>query len=324
VRLPAPAVRALFARPEAPLPFADEQGRQVIGALKTAPQLGWAAIADVTEKEAYGQTTRLRTLTLILVAALVLGMGLIGYLLGQTVVRPLERLTGGAGRVAGDLDVTLPVVDRGEVGYLTQVFNNMVTRLRQARGELAAANAALSEKNQELQKLSITDALTGLNNRRHLTETLAMEVARGRRLGDRFAVLMIDIDHFKEYNDRYGHLAGDALLSRLAGIFRSAIRDIDYAARYGGEEFLLLLHGAAPEDAARVAERIRMVVAAESFGEPAAPTRVTISVGVASFPVHGDASEPLVASADAALYEAKRGGRDRVVIAPNVEGPAAS
>ncbi len=316
-RLPIGPLQALSRRSEALLDYADVQGRPVIGTLKPVPQLGWNAVVEITQEEAYGQTARMRTLTLTMVAGLLVGIGLTAYLLGLTVVRPLERLTGAATRVAGgDLEVTLPVVDRGEVGHLTQGFNYMVKRLRQARDELAAANAALSEKNEELQKLSITDPLTGLNNRRHLMDVLATEVARARRLNHPFAVLMIDIDHFKQYNDTYGHLAGDRLLSQIAVLFRDAIRSIDYAARYGGEEFLLLIHETGSADAAQVADRIRRRVAAEPFGDGADPVgRITVSIGVAIFPAQGDGAEAIIASADAALYEAKRLGRNLVILA---------
>jgi diguanylate cyclase (GGDEF)-like protein len=267
----------------------------------------------------------MRTLTLVLVAGLLLAIGLTAYLLGLTVVRPLERLIGASARVAGgDLEVTLPVLDRGEVGYLTQVFNNMVERLRQSRDDLAAANTALSEKNAELETLSTTDSLTGLNNRRHLTGVLASEIARARRLDQQFAILMIDIDHFKAYNDTRGHPAGDRLLAQLARLFRDSIRAIDYAARYGGEEFMVLLYGAGSKEGVHVANRIRMRVEAEPFGDARAPARVTISIGVAVFPWHGDTAEAVTASADAALYEAKRGGRNQVVVAPGAGPPAAA
>jgi diguanylate cyclase (GGDEF)-like protein len=319
-RLPVETARVLFAQPEVLREYADGRGRSVIGTSKPVPQLGWNAVADITWNEAYGQTARLRTITLALVGGLLVVIGLTAYLLGLTVVRPLERLTRGAARVAaGDLDVTLPVVDRGEVGYLTRAFNNMVARLRQSRDDLAAANAALSQKNEELQKLSTTDSLTGLNNRRHLAEVLTTEVARCRRLNQQFAVLLIDIDHFKEYNDTYGHPAGDRLLVRLAGLFRDSMRAIDYAARYGGEEFLVLLFGAGRKEAAVVAERIRARVAAEPFGGGAEPARVTVSLGVAMFPGQGDTAEAVVGRADAALYEAKRNGRNQVVTASDDE-----
>jgi diguanylate cyclase (GGDEF)-like protein len=214
---------------------------------------------------------------------------------------------------AGDLDVRLPVADRGEVGYLTRVFNHMVTRLREGRDELAASNAALSEKNRELRELSVTDGLTGLYNHKHLLETLATEVARCRRLKHPFSILMIDLDHFKEYNDTHGHLAGDAVLSRISALFKESIRNIDYAARYGGEEFCLLLPEVGIDGAVRAAERIRLLVAGETFGSEDQPASVTVSIGVAEFPEHGDGPEALIATADAALYDAKRRGRNRVV-----------
>jgi diguanylate cyclase (GGDEF)-like protein len=322
-RLPVGVLQALGRRPETSMEYSDVQGRPVIGTLKPVPQLGWNAVVEITQEEAYGQTARMRRLTLMIVAALLVGIGLTAYLLGLTVVRPLERLTAGATRVAGgDLEVTVPVVDRGEVGHLTQGFNYMVKRLRQARDELAAANTALSGKNEELQKLSITDPLTGLNNRRHLTEVLASEVARARRLNHSFAVLMIDLDHFKQYNDTYGHLAGDRLLSQISLLFRDSIRSIDYAARYGGEEFLLLVHETGSADAARVADRIRKRVAAETFGDGPQPTgRITVSIGIAIFPTQGDGTEAIIASADGALYEAKRLGRNRVVVASSGATP---
>jgi diguanylate cyclase (GGDEF)-like protein len=206
------------------------------------------------------------------------------------------------------------VVDRSEVGYLTSVFNHMVVRLREARDALAA-------RNKELQELSITDGLTGLHNHKHLIETLEAEVARARRLQHQFSILMIDLDHFKRYNDTYGHLAGDQALARASALLKESIRAIDYAARYGGEEFLLLLHEVALDDAMRVAERVRQRIAREKFGE-GQPVSVTVSIGVAEFPGHGETALMLIAAADAALYEAKRSGRNRVVQASGSSVPS--
>jgi len=313
-RLPVEAVQALFEKEGASVRYENSQGKWVIGSLERASQLGWGAVAEVGSEEAYAQTDRIRNLTLLMVAALLVGIGLTAYLLGLTIVRPLDRLTAGATKVAaGDLDVDLPVVGQSELGYMTQVFNHMVTRLRQGRDELAAINTALREKNRELKESSVTDGLTRLYNRKHLMETLATEIARARRLQHRFSLMMVDIDHFKQYNDTYGHLAGDTLLSTIASLFKGLIRSIDYAARYGGEEFVLMLHEVGPEGAFVAAERIRMTVAAEKFGGER--EEITVSIGVAAFPEHGDTPEAIIASADAALYEAKRRGRDRVVLA---------
>jgi diguanylate cyclase (GGDEF)-like protein len=235
--------------------------------------------------------------TLGLIATVLLGIGLTAYLLALTIVRPLNRLTAAAARVAvDDLEVDLPVESRGEVGYLTAVFNRMVSRLRHGR--------------EELQKLSITDGLTGLYNRRHLMETLTTELEQARNLYS-VAVLMIDIDHFKQYNDSEGHLAGDALLVRVASLFRGAIRDDDYAARYGGDEFLVLLRATGHNEAVPVAERLQAHVAqAMTSGG-----HVTVSVGIAAFPTHGTTPEAVIGRADAALYDAKKSGRNRIALA---------
>ncbi|HSE94772.1 MAG TPA: diguanylate cyclase [Methylomirabilota bacterium] len=314
-RLTGQSAGALFEGEAIAVEYADYGGRPVRGTLRRVPQLGWGAVADVGNHEAYAQTNRIWARTLFLVGALLAGISGTAYLLELTIVRPLDRLTAGATRVsAGDLDVQVPVVDRSEVGYLTSVFNHMVTRLREARDALAA-------RNQELQELSITDGLTGLHNHKHLIETLEAEVARARRLQHQFSILMIDLDHFKGYNDTYGHLAGDQVLTRVSALFRETIRSIDYAARYGGEEFLLLLYEVGMDGALRAAERVRQRVAGEKFGE-GPPVAVTVSIGVAEFPSHGETALGLIAAADAALYEAKRSGRNRVVQATSPTVPS--
>jgi diguanylate cyclase (GGDEF)-like protein len=247
---------------------------------------------------------------------LFLAIGLAAYILGLTIVRPLDRLTHGAAKVAaGDLEVKLPVVSRGEVGYLTEAFNNMVSRLRQGQEELATINGMLTEKNKELQVLSITDSLTGLHNRKHFMEVLANEVARARRNKNPFSVMMIDTDHFKKYNDTFGHQVGDALLKKIGVIFMESLRNVDYPSRYGGDEFIVLLPEVEKEKAFEVAERIRGLVAAKTLSRDTNRVAVTVSIGVAAFPEHGDTPEAIIASADGALYHAKRNGRNRVVLA---------
>ncbi len=314
--LPETATRAMFEQEAVPLEYRDNESRDVLGSLKriSLMDLNWGVVAEIETREAYAESAQIIYLTLVMVVGLLLGIGLPAYILGMTIVRPLDRLTRGAAKVAaGDLDVDLPVVGRGEVGYLTQAFNRMVARLRKSREELAAINQVLSEKNKELHELSVKDGLTGLHNRRHLMETLASEAARAERHRHPFAVLMIDLDHFKQYNDTLGHLAGDRLLVRIAEIFRESIRAVDYAARYGGEEFLVMLPESTPEAAMEVAERIRARVAADTCGGTHETGRVTVSIGVAVFPKSGNTAEALIARADEALYEAKRRGRNRVI-----------
>jgi diguanylate cyclase (GGDEF)-like protein len=308
--------RKLFFEEGDPQRYYGYHGEPVVGALKRMSELDWGVVAEKERAKAYAQIVRLRNVTLVLVVGLLLFIGLGAYLLGLTLVRPLDRLTGGASKVAaGDLEVDLPVLSRSEVGYLTEVFNDMVARLRQGREELAAINKTLRKKNKELHELSITDSLTGLYNRKHLMETLDNEVARSKRHKHDFAVLVIDIDHFKEYNDTYGHLAGDEVLSRLGSVFKKSVRSCDYVARYGGEEFILVLPEIGPEDGVKAAERIRKKVVKENFAGDGEPREVTVSVGVASYPKDGDDPQAIIRHADAALYKSKESGRNRVVLA---------
>ena len=304
----------LYSREGNTLDYRNFRGPAVVGTLKKVPQLEWGVVAEENRAEAYAQIFRLRNLTMAFVAGLLFLIGLAAYLLGLTIVRPLDRLIGGADKVAaGDLEVDLPVTTHGELGYMTEVFNNMVTRLREGREQLATINETLRKKNLELHEISITDNLTGLYNRKHLMETLDKETSRCQRYKRPLAILMIDIDHFKRYNDTFGHLAGDGALKRMAKIFRDSVRAVDYSARYGGEEFLIILPETSKHEAAKAAERIRRCVEEDSLAEGDKATATTVSIGVAIFPEHGDDIQTLIKNADAALYEAKEGGRNQVV-----------
>jgi diguanylate cyclase (GGDEF)-like protein len=288
-------VRRLLEREGATVEYRGLDGEEVVGALKRVPRLDWAVVAEIPAGEAFRQVTRLRNVTVLIVAALLVGVGLLAYFLGLLITRPLDRLTRGAARVAeGDLEVDLPVVSGGELGYVTEVFNDMVARLREGR--------------RELERLSITDHLTGLYNRRYLMEALANEIRRSHRLKHPCALLMADVDHFKEYNDAYGHLTGDEALARVATILREATRDVDCAARYGGEEFVVLMPETEADGAAATAQRIRTRLA----DDPLVGGKLTLSFGLAQLPDDADTPEALLAIADAALYQAKREGRDRV------------
>jgi diguanylate cyclase (GGDEF)-like protein/PAS domain S-box-containing protein len=178
---------------------------------------------------------------------------------------------------------------------------------------LSIANIKLREA---LRTQSVRDALTGLYNRRYLEETLEREIRRAARAELSLGILMLDLDHFKTFNDTYGHDAGDVVLRETAASLTKGIRAEDFVCRYGGEEFVVILPTADPETARARAERLRskireltIMYQGKSLG------MVTISVGVAAFPAHGMSPKELMAAADAALYEAKRGGRDQVVAA---------
>jgi diguanylate cyclase (GGDEF)-like protein len=314
VVFPPGAASRLFAQEGTALDYSSLRGVEVVGTLKSVPTLGLAVVAEKDRRTAYAEIYRLRNMTVLLVCGLLLGIGVVAYLLGLTIVRPLDNLISGAAKVAtGNLDVDLPLSSRGELGYMTEVFNHMVAQLRLGRKELAEANQTLRERNQELQELSVTDSLTGLFNRKHMWETLARELEGFKRHRRPLAVLMIDIDHFKRYNDTRGHLAGDEVLRRMAEIFHRSLRVSDYAARYGGEEFLVVLPDTDSAMAAQAAERLRGLVADERFADGPGPAKITISVGVASTSEHESEPESLVRNADTALYRAKKAGRNRVV-----------
>ena len=297
--------------------YENVSGVDVLGSLKQVPRVGWAVMAEIPTEAAYHQVRRFRDMTLAIVAALLLAVTAIAYYLALIIVRPLERLTKGAAEVGeGDLAVDLPTA-KGEVGELTYVFNHMVGRLRQSRQQLDAVNETLRERNEELERLSASDSLTGLSNRRILTQRLSEELLRSQRQNHSFTVVMLDVDHFKKYNDAHGHPAGDEVLKRVANILRTSTRAGDCTARYGGEEFAVLLSGKGAEEATQLAERIRERVAEEEF----TAGRITISAGIAEFPHHGHTAEAVISSADEALYQAKRDGRNRVACAQKKQKP---
>jgi diguanylate cyclase (GGDEF)-like protein len=177
---------------------------------------------------------------------------------------------------------------------------------------MAIENARLHE---EAEERSVRDALTGLHNVRRLQARLSEEVLRAERYGRELSFLMLDIDHFKRFNDTYGHLAGDRALRRVADVVTRSVRTVDQVFRYGGEEICVLLPETPKDQAALVAERIRIAVASASVADEGDQPlgRVTVSIGVASFPKDASAPRELVARADEALYRAKSAGRNRVV-----------
>ncbi len=164
---------------------------------------------------------------------------------------------------------------------------------------------------QQANLLSITDGMTGLWNYRYFQTTVTKEVERAARFGRPLALVMLDLDHFKQVNDTYGHQRGDAVLVELAARVRAQVRDVDTLARYGGEEFVIVLPETDEAGAAHAAERIRVAVGTAPFGEPGqTPLQLTVSLGVAVFPDHGTGPTALLRAADDALYVAKREGRD--------------
>lgn len=177
--------------------------------------------------------------------------------------------------------------------------------------QLRQLNASLEQSNAQLRALATTDAMTRLANHRAMQDRLREEVARSRRTAQPFALLLIDVDHFKSLNDQFGHPAGDAVLRQVAEMIRDGVRTGDLPARYGGEEFAVVCPLATAERVVTLAERLRAAIAAHAFG----PRAVTVSIGVSGTDVVGLDVDGLIRSADQALYASKHDGRNRVTVA---------
>ncbi|MDQ3680388.1 MAG: sensor domain-containing diguanylate cyclase [Actinomycetota bacterium] len=186
-----------------------------------------------------------------------------------------------------------------------------------AHGALSIRKATLLA---EVERLARVDALTGLPNRRTFDETLHREVARAARSGEPLSLVMLDVDHFKQINDTYGHDRGDEVLREIGAILATSLRQIDLPARFGGEEFAFVLPDCTGHAALRLTEEVRSAIASAQNGDQG--PSVTVSAGVASFPRNALTGAELTKQADEALYQSKRGGRDRATLATRT-GPGA-
>jgi diguanylate cyclase (GGDEF)-like protein len=183
--------------------------------------------------------------------------------------------------------------------------------------ELAVAIDTLRTALEEARRASLTDEMTGIWNYRYFRLRMDEEIQRARRFQHSLSLLLLDLDRFKEANDRYGHQHGDSILRELARRVGASIRDVDTFARYGGEEFMLILPETDAAGAMVVAEKLRAEISARPFRGGPGPDvmTVTVSIGVACHPMNGDTAVALIRAADIALYRAKAAGRDRVILA---------
>ncbi len=232
---------------------------------------------------------------------------LAGALLSMAVLLGSEARPG-----AADIALALGVLSLGLAAQL--VINERLARRRE-RG-LAEARAALEAQSSMLEELARSDAVTGIANRRGLMDDLTAEVYRALRYRRPLSVLMIDIDHFKRVNDTYGHAVGDHVLQEVATTMRASVRASDLVARYGGEEFVVVLPETDLVAAALTAEKLRSAIATHDFTEAGRDLEVTVSVGVAALTEGrlspAETARRLLVKADAAMYEAKHAGRNRV------------
>jgi len=218
--------------------------------------------------------------------------------------------------------ICIPVVVGGMTGMVIQIIldpqadrREVQRRVRRLQRLISDVSSVVEAKRllEQMREASLRDGLTGLHNRRFLQEYAEMLVAGARRKETRVGLLMCDLDHFKEVNDRYGHDVGDTLLKALARTLKETVRRSDLVIRYGGEEFLVVLTETSPEGAMEAAERIRQSVAARSIDVEGLTLSRTISIGVSVLPDDAENLWRCIRFADLALYRAKSSGRDRVV-----------
>ena len=201
-------------------------------------------------------------------------------------------------------------------GFEPQLYTIGDLRILEALSLLASLALENLQLLARLHEGAIRDNLTGLYTHRFFEERLAEEILRAGRYHTEFCLLLLDIDHFKRYNDTYGHAAGDQVLVRLSQVLQQQARPVDLVSRYGGEEFVLILPQMGLEPARALAEQIRAAIADETFqfgADAATQERVTVSIGVSAFPQEATIASQLVRVADTRLYQAKEGGRNRVV-----------
>ena len=207
-----------------------------------------------------------------------------------------------------ELEDKVTGLDAGADDYVPKPFNleELFARVR--------SMLRIKDLQDKLEALSTTDELTGLNNRRELNRLFELEFQRARRYGLPISCLMIDIDHFKKFNDTHGHRFGDKVLAKVAAIMEETSRDSDIVGRYGGEEFLAVLPHTGARSARACADKIRSAVEAHVFKRGRSEVRVTVSIGVCTMSRGAEGhTHDLVSSADGALYKAKERGRNRVV-----------
>jgi diguanylate cyclase (GGDEF)-like protein len=246
---------------------------------------------------------------------------LVGVLVFNALARPDQQRMW-EGLVVGFTVLTVLILVRQVFVILEnhRLYADLEARTRQVEQHAArveALNDALEAANQRLQALALTDYLTELPNHRALVTAIDTEIARTRRYGQPCALSVIDLDHFKQLNDHYGHQMGDTALHTVARTLRGALRPVDVVGRWGGEEFIVLMPDTNREQALRVADRLRGLVAVSPVAG-GSEARVTLSAGVAVFPADGDTRDMLIAAADQALYLAKQMGRNQVRSAAQV------
>jgi diguanylate cyclase (GGDEF)-like protein len=298
------------------LSYTGVSGEPSIGASYPIEHLSWNLIVETSRKQAYVPLSTFRNQLIVMTILLASLLLIPAIYLARTIIIPLEELSHTSKRIrSGEAGLEIPVRAGGELGELVSAFNSMSLSLKQSMEEIQAINS-------QLRVMSVTDPLTGMYNRRYIVDHLDRELKQSKRTNQPLSLIMADLDNFKNYNDRHGHIAGDEALKELGGLLAYSIRETDVVARYGGEEFLIFLNHTDKDGAVKTAEKLRLAVEERIFDLKGEKTRITISLGISSSPEDGTSFDELVDAADRALYHAKDMGRNKVSAAdPNEPTP---
>jgi diguanylate cyclase (GGDEF)-like protein len=294
-------------------------GREVFHSKIHFEELGWWLVYE----EDYGAAMApvLEAQRRIWVSVLVVGaMAILAALrIAQSILKPIKGLAIGASRInEGLVGVKIPRGADDEIGMMIDTFNEMATKISLSQAELQyknkmlnSQNDRLQDMNEQLEKLSVTDGLTGLFNHRHFWNLLNTELTRVNLHQGHLALVLLDLDDFKKVNDKFGHSVGDVLLQTVGSVLSDTVRDTDIVARYGGEEFGVLLPDTDESGVQQVAEKIRASIEAIRFSIPDTDIvlKVTVSIGVSVF--RGNRRE-FFNAADRALYKSKAAGKNCV------------
>ena len=334
---PSAPERITFERPLPPLravPVVDDyttpDGVHVVGSALHLDRFDWTLVVEQDYEVAFAPVVSAIGKVLAINLGIVLAFGLLALVIARSIVRPIRALSDVARRIAqGETEIEIPRAHgQDEIAVLSRALHEMVDRLRRnqvelqrkqqqierANTELTRANEDLHRNNEMLEQLSFTDGLTHLHNHRYFQDRLSIETKRCDRSGEPLALLLVDIDDFKLLNDRNGHAIGDEVLRRVAMMVNNAVRETDLPARYGGEEFAVLAPRTDRKGAIVLAEKLRQSVAEARFPGldlGAEGVSVTVSVGVS---IYAGDRKRFFNEADRALYQAKRDGKDCVVL----------
>ncbi|MFA6014612.1 MAG: diguanylate cyclase [Gallionellaceae bacterium] len=288
----------------------DYMGSKHLLGVAYLPELGWFDLT-LMDDHSLNLFDDLLLGPAIFGLALLLVLITVGWALRSWILIPIAKLRASTDKISrGDFEVDPPIPGEGEIAHLSQSFEKMARFVIESNREL---EEKVRERTEELQRISEIDPLTGLLNRRGMLERFESEIARQSRQGGSMGILLLDLDHFKQINDTYGHAAGDLALCEVAKVLQESKRVYDHVARWGGEEFLVLLPDCMQVDLLKIAERIREGIAELKIQAGGNICNFTVSIG-AHHPTSPQTLDTMLQKVDSALYAAKNDGRNCVRI----------